>query len=282
MRIAVLADIHANLGALEAVIDDIDAWAPELVIMGGDIVNRGPQPRPCVDLVLEKVAAEGWQAIKGNHEDFVLSHLEDDWSREGPEFEIRRNSYWTFQRLNGQLPALAQLPDAWQGAGPAGTRLRVVHASMLGNRHGIYEKNSDQDLRRKIAPPPDVFAAGHTHRPLIRNVDDTLVLNVGSVGCPFDGDGRACYAQLTHDGQAWQAELVRVEYDRAATEQLFYDTGLLEDGGDLVRIMLAEFRTCQSLVYDWAREYQAAVLAGDIPIGESVTRYLAECGVVDG
>ena len=107
MKIAILADIHGNLAALQTVVDDIDAWAPDLVVMAGDMVNRGPQPRACVDLVLDRVAHAGWQAIKGNHEDFVLSHREEELPGEGPAFEIRRNSYWSYLQLNGQLDALA-------------------------------------------------------------------------------------------------------------------------------------------------------------------------------
>jgi len=279
MKIAILADIHGNLPALQTVVDDMDAWAPDLVVMGGDMVNRGPQPRACVDLVLDRVAHDGWQAIKGNHEDFVLSHRDEELPGEGPAFEIRRNSYWSYLQLNGQLDALAALPDEWQSGEPAGAALRVVHASMIDNRTGIYHKNSDDDLRRKIAPAPAVFAAGHTHRPLVRWVDETLVVNVGAVGSPFDDDWRASYARLTHADDGWSAEIVRLPYDRAATDRLFFETGFIEEGGDLTRIMLAELRLARSLVYGWIGEYQDAVLAGDLGFSESVDAYLAACGV---
>ena len=72
MRIAVLSDIHGNLPALRTVIADIDAWSPDLVVVGGDIVNRGPRSGECLDVLVERQWADGWRLLRGNHEDFVL------------------------------------------------------------------------------------------------------------------------------------------------------------------------------------------------------------------
>jgi hypothetical protein len=58
---------------------------------------------------------------------------------------------------------------------------------MLGNRSGIYPVMSDDELREKIEPASSLFCVGHTHLPLIRRLDHTLVVNAGAVGLPFDG-----------------------------------------------------------------------------------------------
>ena len=284
MKIAVLADIHANLAALEAVAADIDAWAPDRVLIAGDVVNRGPQPRECVQYVRRRVDADNWGLLKGNHEDFVLSHLEADWPRVGPAYEIRRHSLWTFNKLGDEISWVATLPDELSitlpaAAGWPAQTLRAVHASMLGNRRGIYPNQNDDDVRRLIAPPPSVFTAGHTHRPLIRTVDDCLVVNVGAVGLPFDGEWRASYAQFTMQAGGWRAALVRVPYDRALTDSLFQQTGFLEEGGAMTRIVLAELRTSRSLTYDWAANYQDAVMEGTQTLDESISSYLAAAGI---
>lgn len=274
MKLAILADIHANLPALHVVLESIDAWQPDAVVVAGDIVNRGPRPVECLELVLERQRTAGWRLVLGNHEEYVLRHAQPGAPRSGPEFEISRPGYWTLQRLDGQVAALAALPFQQSLAAPDGSEARIAHASMRGTRDGIYPDVADELLRLQIGRPrAALFAAGHTHVPLIRQIDDTLVVNVGAVGMPFDGDPRACYGQLTWRG-GWQAEIVRLGYDRQRTEQDYVDTGLLDNGGPLAHLMLMELQDARLHLYRWRAAYQAPVLAGEIPIEESVQRYL--------
>ncbi|HEX7974983.1 MAG TPA: metallophosphoesterase, partial [Anaerolineales bacterium] len=72
MKLAVLADIHANYVALQAVAAHIQAWQPDAVIVAGDVINRGPRPAECLHFVLEKEKTEGWRLVRGNHEDYVI------------------------------------------------------------------------------------------------------------------------------------------------------------------------------------------------------------------
>lgn len=72
MKIAVLADIHANLPAFETVIDHVGRWALDAVVVLGDVVNRGPRPADCPRLVLERQSSRGWLLLRGNHEDYVV------------------------------------------------------------------------------------------------------------------------------------------------------------------------------------------------------------------
>ncbi len=167
MKLAILSDVHANFTALEAVVDDIDRWRPDLVIVGGDVINRGPRPRECLDLVLDRVRTQGWQCVLGNHEEYVLTHAAPGAPRSGLQFELHRNSFWTYQRVQSDLATLAAWPFQ-HNLLYANSAVRVVHASMLGTRAGIYRETTDDELRQKIAPPPDVLIVGHTHKPLIR------------------------------------------------------------------------------------------------------------------
>ena len=274
MKIAVLADIHGNLPALQVVVDHIERWRPDAVVVAGDIVNRGPRPLECLQIIQDRQRQEGWLAIRGNHEDYVIHHTVPDAPRSGPEFELYRTSYWTLNHLDGQVKSLVDMPFQASVTAPDGGEIRTVHASMVNNRDGIYPDTNDGALRRQIAPPPAALCVGHTHRPLIRRLDNTLVVNVGSVGMPFDGDSRAAYAQLTRRDNQIQAQIVRLDYARDLTKRDFYETGFTPDAGPLTEIMMAEFLHSRPYLHIWMRDYQEAVLTGALAIGQAVEIYL--------
>lgn len=276
MKLAVLADIHANLPALRAVLGSIDAWQPDAVVVAGDIVNRGPRPAECLQLVTERQRTAGWLLLLGNHEEYVLHQAQPEAARSGPQFEIFRSSYWTYLRLNGQMATLEMLPFSQSLLAPDGSEARIVHASMRGTRDGVFTDTPDHVLRVQVGRPhAPLLVVGHTHVPLVRRVDGTLVVNVGAVGMPFDGDPRASYGQLAWRRGGWQAEIVRVAYDRQQTEQDYVETGFLPEGGALARLMLQELRLARSQLFQWALDYEAPVLAGELSMDESVERHLA-------
>jgi predicted phosphodiesterase len=272
--VAVISDIHGNLAALAAVAEDIAQWGPDRVVVAGDIVSRGPYSRECLAYIRARMADSGWLAIYGNHEEYVLSVARSDVPRAGLEEEVRRNIVWTWRQI-GDVAPLAELPEVVRLAGPDGGEVRVVHASMRGNRDNILPRTPDSTLREQIAPAPAVFAMGHTHVPLVRRIDDTLVVNAGAVGMPFDGDVRASYARLTWSGVQWHAEIVRLEYDREQTARGFRESGFLESSviGDLI---FDEFMTARPRLANWITRYQPLVLAGEITPAESVRAFLAE------
>jgi len=276
MKIAVLADIHGNLTALQTVTKHIEAWRPDRVVMAGDVVNRGPWPAECLEFVLSKQAEAGWRLVRGNHEDYVLENTRPDAPTGGPAREVYRNSFWTLGRLNGHVRALEAMPFQVSLTGPDGREFRAVHASMEHNRSGIYPGMSDETLRPLIAPAPAVLCVGHTHRPLIRQVDETLVVNVGSVGMSFDGDRRASYAQLTWQNGRWQAQIIRLAYDWDRVERDFHDSGFMSGAGDLARIMLAEFQQARPYLHQWLHQYEARVLAEEVSLAASVDTFVRE------
>ncbi|UCG24422.1 MAG: metallophosphoesterase family protein [Chloroflexota bacterium] len=278
MKIAVLADIHGNMPALERVTTHIEAWGPDHVIMAGDVVNRGPEPRTCLQFIEEKQRSAGWQLVRGNHEDYVLVHARPDAPRSGPEFEIYLNSYWTYRRLEGKIESLKAMPFQVTVTGPDGREVRVVHASMRGNRIGIYSEMPDAMLDQLITPAPAVLCVGHTHRPLVRQLGDTLVVNAGAVGMPFDGDRRAAYAQLTWKNDQWAGEIIRLDYDQKQTEEQFHASGFIPEAGPLAEIMLLEFRQARSHIHLWLTNYQPLVLSGEMTMAESVQSYFNSIG----
>jgi putative phosphoesterase len=272
MKLAVLADIHANYVALQEVVAHIDRWQPDLVIVAGDIVNRGARPAECLALVQQRMQTEGWLVVRGNHEEYVISQSTPDSVRSGVAFEVFRPSYWTYCKLGCDVSALEAMPFRLE----LERGVRVTHASVRHIRDGIYMTTPAETLREQIgAPLPALFCVGHTHQPLIRSLDDTLVVNVGATGMPFDGDWHASYAQLEWRGGHWHAEIIRLSYDRAAAERDFELSGFLDEAGPLSRLMLRELQIAQGQLHSWSHQYEKAVLAGEMTMEQSVNDFLA-------
>ena len=280
MKLAVLADIHANFIALETVADHIQRWQPDHVVVAGDMVNRGPRPRECLEFVLEKAKIDNWQLIRGNHEDYVISFAHPARISHDLEFELYRSAYWTYQQLAEDVSMLEKMINQVDLFAPNGDWVQIVHASVRSNRDGLFPENTEDQLRPKIyqdeQEPPAVFCTGHTHWPFVRWLDKTLVINVGSVGLPFDGDRRSAYAQITWDTGQWQAEIIRLDYDWHQTEQDFFETGYLAEGGPLVELILDELRIARPHLFRWTQQYERDVMAGQITIAESVPLFLAK------
>lgn len=273
-KLAILSDIHGNFAALQAVADHIDRWRPDAVIVAGDIVNRGPRSRACLRFVLARAADAGWRLIRGNHEEYVLRVVREPDVRPGLEGAVRQNVGWTAQQLGDELATIDALPAQISLRAPDGGEVRVVHASMRYNRDNILLDTPDDILRAQIAPAPPLICVGHTHRPLIRRIDTTLVVNAGSVGLPFDGDTRASYAQLTWQA-GWQAEIVRVDYDRDQAARDYAESGFMRDSGPIAPLIYDEFRTAHPRLSSWRVRYKDAALAEQLTAAESVRDYLA-------
>ena len=279
MKLAVISDIHGNLPALEATIDHIDRWQPDLVVVNGDVINRGPRSRQCWNLMHRRRQTHDWRIIGGNHEEYVGSWLEKETNADGPRaggprFEIGRSSYWTFRQLDDYISQILDLPEQIELQAPDGSVVRLTHGTMRGKRDGVYILTPDEQLVQQIAPAPDVFCTAHTHRPLVRRLNGRLVINSGSAGTAFDDDPRISYAQLVWRRGSWRAKLVRLAYDRGQAERDFDITGYRQGGGPLVDIFIQEWLLARPLVYRWAERYEEAVLAGDITLQASVDDFL--------
>lgn len=274
MKLAVLSDIHGNRHALEAVAADIDAWKPDRVLVNGDIVNDGPKNSDCWHMVAERRRLNGWLVLRGNHEEYVCE-WRDLPAPVGPAYDLVRVSHWTYEQMDGHIDELAALPEQWAWTAPDGSTLIAMHGSLLGNRAGIYPFTPDDDVRRRIPDGVTVFITAHTHVPHVRHLDGTLVVNTGSVGLPGDGDGRASYGRLTWtrlDG--WQADIMRVAYDRAAAERDYFTSGFIDGVGPEAELSLVQFRMAADVRTRWSANYRERILAGDISVAESIRVWL--------
>jgi predicted phosphodiesterase len=222
MRIALISDIHANLPALEAVLDDLAARPDvDAVYHLGDLVGYAPWP----DETVARIRAEGIQGIAGNYDSTTATAYKHCGCRyEDPrQEELSHESYaWTLEHVSAETRKwLGALPFRLDvrplGGHQAGPTLVLVHGAPTLNTLYWTEDRSD-DFCRKMAERAgaragDVVAFGHTHKPWHREVDGIHFVNTGSVGRPKDGDWRAGYALLTIDTDSVLVEQVRVEYD---------------------------------------------------------------------
>ena len=279
MKIAVLSDIHGNLPALDAVLEDIAVWHPDEVILNGDLVSRGPYSLHCLERL--RAALPQARLLAGNHEEYVVEAHREVPERGTPQFELTRFARFAAGQLGegvlADLEGWADHLDLTDLEGGSG--VHVTHGSRLGNRVGISASVPDEDLPARLGDPRDLFIASHTHRPLLRRYRDTLIVNVGSVGTPMDGDHRASYGRLTFHGGRWSADIRRVAYDRARTEQDFFDSGFMASGGRFAEIILAEFREARILAGIWMRNYHRAVMEGEITLDRAIDLHLEEHAV---
>ena len=226
---------------------------------------------------MARQASDGWQLVRGNHEDYILECAEGNGRLSGPKYELQKFAYWAYQQVADYLPVIATMPPQFSFLAPDGSELRAVHGSMRDNRDGVYPKTSDGELREQIAPAPKIFVTGHTHQPLIRQIDGTTVVNIGSVGASFDGDRQVSYGRFTWTScTGWDANIVRLPYDFARVERDYETSGFLEGAGPLAQLMLVELRRARGLVYRWASRYEKAVLAGEISLETSVRAVLGD------
>jgi predicted phosphodiesterase len=274
MKVAVFSDVQGNLPAMEVAVEDILVWDPDLVVMAGDLINRGPSSRACLDLFDTLRRGRGWLPVQGNHEAWVLR-----CGRERPldavDADMRRFADLTFRQIAEIEESLIGWPDHLSfHAGPADSWVHVTHGSMAGHRDGISASIGDSDLQGRLPEDVALFVAAHTHKPLERRLGDTLILNVGSVGAPFDGDVRASYGRLELRGDRWRTAILRLPYDRARTERDFFESGFLDQGGPLARIIFEEWRRARLLMPIWHGRYRQAVRNEEISLEQAVTEFL--------
>ncbi len=236
MRIAVLADIHANLPALEAVIEDIDRQGVDEVLVGGDLVGRGPQG----SAVVRRISERGWRSVRGNHEDYLLSFCRSEVPASWLSTEEWAASRWMAAELDSDSAAyIDALPFSMTSA--LTDELRLVHGSPRSNCEGIGVWTPAEDLESHLSLVDEsVLICGHTHRTMERHLPLGLVVNVGSVGLPFNGDWRAQYAILTRLPDGWHVEFRQIPYDREAFLNAYESSGFLADGGVTATLLRME------------------------------------------
>lgn len=256
MKVAVLADVHGNLAALEAVLADVRHSGATEIVVNGDMVNRGPQNPE----VLELLAETGAEMILGNHDDLLRMWVDRDDALPHDWFEnpFWEGTAWCARQVEGSgwIDFLRQLPMSRRIALPGVPRVLLAHGSPRHYREGYGRYLTGEDID-SIGEEygAELLIGSHTHIPLRREHGRRLVLNSGAVGTPFNGDPRAQYLLLSLQGHEWVPEFRQVDYDRERTLEAFRSSGFLEEGGLSARIFYQELLLSRSLFtpfLDWA------------------------------
>ena len=244
MRYALFSDVHANLPALDAVLEDVRSRArADAIYHLGDLVGCGASPNE----VVERIDVWRVPGVAGNYDSTVATEHPHCGCRTAGarQEELARASYaWTQARVSrrtrgllGGLPFRIDLKPL--GGHAAGRTVTLVHATPTSNLVYVTEERADAFLakmaRQARLKPGDVLCFGHTHLPWQRVVDGVLFVNTGSVGRPRDGDPRAAYVVLDVGGESADAELVRVAYDVDAAAASIRASGLPEELAELLR-----------------------------------------------
>ncbi len=220
MRIAIIADIHGNQIALDAVLEDIAQQPPvDNIVIAGDLCLNGPRPKE----VLETLQNLPYPIIQGNVDLDVVNQT----SKKGPKKQSV--IVWTREQIGTEgIKYLASLPFSHLVTNPHGTDLLVVHANPLNQEEAIFPTTPDSKIEQLCQKLPDSIGAmvfGHYHVAYTRRWRHLLLVDAGSCGLPRDEDIRASYVILSWQDNAWQAEHRRVSYDiQAVIEQIKQST----------------------------------------------------------
>jgi predicted phosphodiesterase len=243
MRYALISDIHANLQALDAVLDDIHRCGVDATYHIGDLVGYSSNPNE----VVARLRAEAIAGVAGNYDSTVASDYKHCGCRaESPrQEELAHISYaYTRAAVSPETKRhLAGLPFSLDlrplGGHRAGPRLVLAHGTPTSNTVYWTEDRAD-DFCLKMAAvvgltAGDAIAVGHTHKPWHRVVEGIHFINTGSVGRPKDGDWRAGWTLVTIGDGEPRVEHRRAAYDIAAATAGVRAAGLPEELAEFLR-----------------------------------------------
>lgn len=246
-RVAVLGDIHGNLPALEAVIANMQAFQPDVVVANGDLINWGPFSRQ----VLQRVAEEGWAVIRGNHELYLLDYgtprAPDTWS-DSSRYPLPLLLHE--QLAHDWLPRIAAWPDTLSLRFPDAPPLRIIHGSARSPWEPLHRGTAEKEAAPMLAGIEEVtVATAHTHIAMDRQVGKWRVLNPGSVGVPLNGKLGAEYMLLDGSESDWQPQFRHVPYDYSPVFAEFERQHFVERCGIIGHLVVDEFRTARCRIH---------------------------------
>ena len=215
MLIALIADIHANLPALEAVLSAIAAHRPDMILSLGDQVNLGPCPRETLSLLRQA----GAKCLSGNHERYILSAMRGDPAYAGANFASLR---FNAARLKAEDITFEETFDL-EG-------ITFCHSMPGDDRFPINDPTlALPRLRALRFDRPRHIICGHGHNPTHYQLPGLRVDGIGSAGCMDEGaPGIATYTLLQLEGGAAVLKPINVAYDAQRLPGLFRSSGMAD------------------------------------------------------
>jgi predicted phosphodiesterase len=232
MRTLIISDIHANLTALSAVLENAKPF--DRVWCLGDVVGYGPDPNACIERLRE---LPGLKCVKGNHDAAILGEID----KKAFNYEARTSLEWLDSRLKPvNRRWLETLEDRWTFE-----NFTLVHGSP---RNPVWEYIMDLSAARQNMSEFDtqICLVGHTHIPCVFQMDEDqdvnstrlytmapetsfrltrkAIVNPGSVGQPRDHDPRGSYLIFDSSAGVWTYH--RVAYDFGKVQERIHAAGL--------------------------------------------------------
>lgn len=254
MKIALFSDIHANLPALEALLNDIDQKKPDSVYCLGDLVGYNIWPNE----VINKIRQRGIPTIAGNY-DFGIGRTSDDCGcayKTEPEKEMGKVSisYTNSIVKSDERKYLRTLPAHIKVEYQLNNdkmNLLLVHGSPRKINEYLFEDRDEKSLMRIMKDADaDIMCFGHTHKPyhrVINSMEENKnhfrhAINIGSVGKPKDGSPKGCYVVLTINdfsntivSESIDVEFVRFDYDIEKAAKAVEDSPLPNEYAEMLR-----------------------------------------------
>ncbi|MDH4123498.1 MAG: metallophosphatase family protein [Thermoplasmata archaeon] len=215
MRIAILADPHSNLPALESVLDRISSLGVSKIILAGDLVGYGPFPTEVIDRAMRLNAV----VIRGNHDDAVIKR---DYTGMNPFAEYAAK--WTASVLcEDDLKYLIDLKES-ENIGLEDKTIGIYHGSPENAGEYVFDHKRARELLKKTTH--EVLICGHTHVPMIESYEHRLFVNPGAVGQPRDRNPNASFAIL--EIPEMKVDIIRVPYDIELVQNVIREKNLPE------------------------------------------------------
>jgi putative phosphoesterase len=227
MKIAALYDIHGNLPALEAVLNEIDREEVDVIVVGGDIVP-GPMSRDVLEVLQSLGDRVRW--IRGNCERDVVEAFDGGTFSHIKSKDVRESTMWTAGQMERRhRDFMAGLPEKLSFRLEGVGEVLFCHGSPRSDMEILTVATPEERLREALAGvKEDVVVCGHTHMQFNRMCEGKRVVNAGSVGMPY-GDPGAYWLLLGP-----HVSLRKTNYDLESAAELVRKTGypLAQDFAD--------------------------------------------------
>lgn len=221
MKAAFISDIHGNAFALEAVLEDIAKKQIDQIYVLGDLCFRGPNPKQALDLIRSLNA----NVIKGNADEWVVRGIQKGEVPDKALDVMKKEREWTVAHLDSaDIDYLQNLPQTLQ-IDLNGKAILAFHATPNSLFDIIRPDTDDVHLEKRLMAEnmADFYIYGHIHLPYIRFLNGKTVLNIGSVGLPFDGQAMASYGIVEAEDGNVRVSIERVNYDIEKTVQQYME-----------------------------------------------------------
>lgn len=247
-RIALLSDIHGNLPALEKVMADMKQFAPDHVVVAGDMGNWGPFSAEVMQIVTEN----RWSMIRGNNEYYVINA---NPPRRPASWETFTMLEWLSDQLTDWAHTIASLPDDLILRYPDAPDVHVCHGIPNNCWQGIYppEFDADEQVAEWLMPArAQTLFCGHTHVPLDRHVGNYHIINPGTIGVPLFGEAISSYMILDGQHNRWHvAEQRTLPLDVSPLISAWEAQNFVERCGVIATMVMEEFKQSRIMVHSF-------------------------------